>query len=141
MCERELFIDHCRGGELTVAELCRAFGISRKTGYKWLARHHEEGLAGLADRSRARRTQEHAVSGRVLLLILDARSRHPTWGAKKLVPYLARRHPRIESWPALSTVGEVLRRLDHAADPQRQRLHLLPDQVRGRLLLSPGSQR
>jgi transposase InsO family protein len=110
MCERGSFIDHCRRGELTVAELCRSFGISRKTGYKWLTRHHEEGLAGLADRSRARRTQEHAVSDRLVLLILDARSRHPTWGAKKLVPYLARRHPRIRSWPALSTVGEILRR-------------------------------
>ena len=121
MCEREVFMGHCRRGELTVAELCRAFGISRKTGYKWLARHHEGGLAGLADRSRARRTQEHAVSGRGLLLILDARSRHPTWGAKKLVPYLARRHPRIESWPALSTVGEILRR-HGLTRPRRGRL-------------------
>jgi transposase InsO family protein len=110
MGERESFIGAIRRGELTTAELCRAFGISRKTGYKWLARHHENGLAGLADRSRARRTQEHAVSGRIEWLILDARSRHPTWGAKKLVPYLARRHPRIACWPALSTVGEVLRR-------------------------------
>lgn len=110
MCEREEFVDRARGGELTVAELCRAFGVSRKTGYKWLARHHAQGLAGLADRSRARHTQEHAVSDRVMLLILDARSRHPTWGAKKIVPYLERRHPRVERWPALSTVGEILRR-------------------------------
>jgi putative transposase len=120
MRERESFITQVRRGELTVAELCRSFGISRKTGYKWLGRHHEEGLAGLHDRSRARRTQEHAVSDRVLLLILDARGRHPTWGAKKLVPYLARRHPRVQRWPALWTVGEILRRHE-LTRPRRER--------------------
>ena len=68
MTEREAFIVACRRGELGVAEVCRAFEISRKTWYKWLARHHAEGLTGLADRSRARRTQEHEVSGRVVML-------------------------------------------------------------------------
>lgn len=120
MLEREAFVEQARSGELTVAELCRAFGISRKTGYKWLGRHQEQGLVGLADRSRARHTQEHAVSDGVRLLILDARSRHPTWGAKKIVPYLARRHPRVEYWPAFSTVGEILRRHE-LTRPRRER--------------------
>ena len=125
MTEREAFIEACRRGEFGVAEVCRAFEISRKTGYKWLARHHAEGLTGLVDRSRARRTQEHEVSGRVVMLILDARSRHPTWGAKKIVPYLARRHPRVERWPALSTVGEVLRR--HGQTRPRRAHPMRPD--------------
>jgi putative transposase len=110
MSERAALIERWRSGELSASELAAAFGVSRKTVYKWIGRHHEEGLGGLADRSRARHTQEHAVDDRVVELILETRSRHPTWGAKKIVPYLARRHPGVERWPALSTVGEVLRR-------------------------------
>ena len=117
MCEREAFIVKVGEGELTVAQVCRGFGISRKTGYKWLARHHAQGVAGLTDRSRARHTQDHAVADEVVELILEARSRHSTWGAKKLVPYLAKRHPRVKRWPALSTVGEILRR--HTMIPPR----------------------
>ena len=35
-----------------VSELCRRFGVSRKTGYKWLSRYAAEGRAGLVDQSR-----------------------------------------------------------------------------------------
>jgi putative transposase len=128
MSEREAFVVAALGvGRVgvSVGEVCRAFGISRKTGYKWLARHHAEGLAGLGDRSRARRTQEHAVSDEVLLLLLDTRARHPTWGAKKLLPYLQRRHTHIAHWPALSTIGDILRRhgLTKTKSARRARAH------------------
>jgi putative transposase len=128
MSEREAFVVAALGvGRVgvSVGEVCRAFGISRKTGYKWLVRHHAEGLAGLGDRSRARRTQEHAVSDEVLLLLLDTRARHPTWGAKKLLPYLQRRHTHIAHWPALSTIGDILRRhgLTKTKSARRARAH------------------
>ena len=42
-------------GEGPMTALCAAYGISRKTGYKWLGRYREEGLSGLAERSRAPR--------------------------------------------------------------------------------------
>ena len=41
------------GGDISVSELCRHYGISRKTGYKWLHRYRSEGAGGLSDRSRA----------------------------------------------------------------------------------------
>lgn len=118
--EREAFVLACLQEELPVAELCRAFSVSRKTGYKWLARYRANGLAGLHDQSRARHSQEHSVDQKVEGLILDARSHHPTWGAKKLIPYLSRKHPGIDSWPALSTVGQILQR-HHLTNPKRPR--------------------
>ena len=55
MDERMRFIMEHERGDVGMAELCRAQGISRKTGYKWVERYREGGLAGLAERSRAPR--------------------------------------------------------------------------------------
>ena len=49
-----------------VSELCRRFGVSRKTGYKWLSRHRSGGLEGLADRSRRPRTFRVITDSRVV---------------------------------------------------------------------------
>ena len=53
MKERVRFVAEYEWGHYTMTELCERFGISRKTGYKILGRREEEGLAGLAERSRA----------------------------------------------------------------------------------------
>lgn len=51
--ERFRFVEECCADEWSFAELCRRYGVSRKTGYKWLARYQEHGLEGLRDQSRA----------------------------------------------------------------------------------------
>ena len=109
MDEKTRFIAACLEGEEKMAELCRRFAVSRKTGYKWLGRYVEEGPAGLADRSRAPGTHPNAVDAETETLLLAARASHPTWGPLKLLAWLARRHPGRQ-WPALSTVGDLLRR-------------------------------
>ena len=53
MNERMMFIGDYLRKEYTIADLCRAYGISRKTAYKWIHRYEEEGVAGLKERSRA----------------------------------------------------------------------------------------
>lgn len=108
--ERELF---------SMSELCERYGISRVTGYKWLERFEEEGLDGLKDRSRAPIKCPHRTDAEVVGLLADARRRHPHWGPKKLIPWLARRHDR--DWPAPSTAGEILKRLDLVKDRRRRR--------------------
>ena len=55
MDERARFIAAATGGEWSMTALCEEFGISRKTGYKWLERYRERGVAGLEERSRAPR--------------------------------------------------------------------------------------
>jgi len=69
MDEKLLFVQTAQRGVLSMTELCRAFGVSRKTGYKWLDRFEAEGAAGLEERTRdragGRESCLHTFSGRV----------------------------------------------------------------------------
>ena len=116
--ERMMFVSRVRNGE-RVSELCREYGISRKTGYKLLERYKNSGLAGLEDKSRARLTVRHRTSTEMEELLIEARRSHPTWGARKLFAWLSQRRPELRV-PAISTISRVLRRHD-LVQPKRQR--------------------
>jgi transposase len=118
MDQRLLFIADARRGTLSTVELCDRFGISRKTGYKWIQRYREDGAQGLKDHSRRPRSCPHATPSDTLALLLEARRHHPTWGAKKLLRILSRKHPAWE-WPARSTVCDLLKR--HGLVPKTRR--------------------
>jgi len=118
MPERIMFMVEYFKHEHSLSELCRQFGVSRKTGYKWIARVEEQGEAGLAERSRAPHHCPHALSDQVAAAILDARAAHPTWGPRKLRAWLERQRPQ-GPWPAPSTMGELLRR--HGLSVRRRR--------------------
>jgi transposase InsO family protein len=107
--ERMKFVLEVQQGDRTVAQACRVAGVSRKTGYKWLARFEAGGVPALQDRSRAPRTHPHAVPLEIQAMLLEARRLHPDWGAVTLLEWLSRRHPRQE-FPAPSTVSELLKR-------------------------------
>jgi putative transposase len=98
-----LVLDFCKG-EMSIAELCRQYGVSRKTGYKWIARYEAEGLAGLEDRSHAPNECPHRISESVRYQVLAVRRAHPTWGPRKVRAWLEDRAPR-RYWPAASTIG------------------------------------
>jgi putative transposase len=108
MDQRMEFVATIRGGHLTMAEACRRFGISRKTGYKWRDRYKDEGSSGLEDRSRAPQAHPHAVSDQVVARLLEARRAHPHWGARTILGWLERRD--VPDLPAASTVTEVFKR-------------------------------
>ena len=116
---REEFVDQAMSGRHPVAALCNAYGISEKTGHKWLNRFKEEGRPGLSDRSRAPHESPNKISGEVRRQILALREEHPTWGPKKLRVVLRRRLPE-KHWPAASSIGELLRR-EGCVQPQRRR--------------------
>src|SRR5882672_9451108 len=80
-------------GEASMSELCRHFGISRKTGYQVLARWRSEGVLGLADRSHAPHRMPHASSKCVREALVALRRVQPTWGPKKLKLRLELDHP------------------------------------------------
>ena len=107
--ERFRFIEELRRGELSFAEICREFGVSRKTGYKWEQRYDAGGWEGLRDRSRASLDHPNQVSAEVVREVLRARQAHPTWGPVKLRAWLERDSPSL-GWPAPSTIGEMLQR-------------------------------
>jgi len=124
MDERMRFIVEHQRGEEGVAELCRRAGISRKTGYKWLARHREGGPGGLEARSSAPHRRPNGVAPEVVERVLAARAAHPTWGPKKLVAWLGKREPAL-SLPAPSTVGVLLQRSGLIVQ-RRRRAHATP---------------
>lgn len=96
--------------EDTMRQLCRAWQISRQTGYKWWRRYREGGLAALQEQSRAPKRCPHALSLIWIQRIESLRRKHPRWGPKKLKAALRRAHPRSRL-PATSTIGLSLRRL------------------------------
>lgn len=106
--ERMVFISRLQDGE-RMSELCREFGISRKTGYKLLARFTDHGPAGLYDQSRARHTVRHRVSAELEALLVEARDKHPSWGARKLHAWLRTHVPGLHV-PAIGTISRVLKR-------------------------------
>jgi putative transposase len=107
--ERQKFVKALMTKRLTMTEACRQFGISRKTGYKVMARHAELGMAGLADASRAPKTHPNQSPPEVEGAILRVRKAHPTWGSKKILATLDREQPD-ECWPARSTIDAILQR-------------------------------
>ena len=108
--ERQRFIeDWLAGGRENIAALCRLYEISRKTGYKWLERFREGGLAALGDRSHAAHQQPRRIAEQLERRLVEARRSHPSWGPKKLRAWLERGEPET-AWPAASTIGEALKR-------------------------------
>lgn len=109
MDQRTQFIaDHLRD-TWPITELCERYGVSRKTGYKWIERYLRSGPAGLEEHSRRPHRSPNQTADEIVAAILDARHRHPSWGGKKLLALLHRRHPR---WllPGRSTACDILRR-------------------------------
>jgi putative transposase len=107
--ERMRFVMAAVENEEAFAGLCRRFGVSRKTGYKWLERYDEEGVGGLADRSRAPLHHPQAMTERIAAQCIAVRQAHPTWGPVKVRSWLEEHRPRTR-WPAASTIGELLDR-------------------------------
>ena len=109
MSERVKFIAAYLEYDACFADLCRDFGVSRKTGYKWLRRYEADGAAALEDRRRAPHTHPNAIAEDIVEAILSLRRRHPRWGPRKLLVLLRRQRSRIVL-PAASTVGDILKR-------------------------------
>jgi len=126
--QRERFIHDHRVALYTMVELCARYGISRKTGYKWLARFEAGGRQGLQARSRAPQHCPHRISPEVAALICEGRRQHPSWGPAKLLAWLRPRHPGV-AWPAVSTAGDLLARRGLVTHRRRRRHYLHPGVV------------
>ena len=126
MDERLQFILDAHSDRLTMTELCARYGVSRRIGYKWLARFAEDGKRGLLDRSRAAHVCPHKTRPVLAELLCEFRRTHPDWGARKLLKVLRGRHPEIEDWPAASTAAELLARRGLVRQRRRRRPHQHP---------------
>jgi len=106
--ERLRFIEEWNSEDWTMAELCRFYGVTRKTGYKWVERYEVSGWEGLRDQSRAPHQQAQAIEGKMEDLVIATRERHPFWGARKIRAYLER-EGGAGRVPAASTIGSILK--------------------------------
>lgn len=122
MDQRTQFIADYLRDTLTVTELCQLYGISRKTAYKWIDRYLRHGPAGLEERSRRPRHSPNETAPEIVAAFLEARRRHPSWGAKKLLTLVHKRHPRWDL-PGRSTVCDILSR-NGMVPKKRQRRRL-----------------
>lgn len=120
MDERVRFITEVNKAQVSFAALCRSFGISRKTGYKWCDRYEEFGPAGLEERPPIARHCPHKTADELVAALIELRKDHPTWGPKKL-------KARLEALgtkdvPAASTIGDMLKR-HGLVRPRRRRVY------------------
>jgi putative transposase len=102
---------------LSMTARCELYGVSRTTGYQWSDRYLTHGPQGLEARSRRPTTAPRYTPAHVVAAILDARRRHPSWGAKQLVSILSTRQLHWP-WPARSTVCDILSR--HGLVPKKR---------------------
>src|SRR5262245_59294450 len=107
--ERMKFMLAYTAGEASMAELCRSYGVSRKTAYKWWRRYCATGVEGLKDQKSRPRSSPRQTPEKVEVVIVELRGAYPSWGPRKLQVALKAKWPRL-SIPAASTIGEVLRR-------------------------------
>lgn len=114
------FVHEYEVGVSAMTELCAAYGISRKTGYQWVARYEAGGPTALLEQSRRPHHSPRATDPAIVHRLVAARRAHPTWSARKLVAVLARREPDVP-WPKRSTGCELLRR--HRLIRVRRRRH------------------
>lgn len=106
---RVRFVEDFASCLYNMTELCERHEISRKTGYKWATRYGKQGIEGLKDLSRAPHHRPAQTATQVAQRLVELRRKHPTWGPKKLAAWLKKHEPE-QACPALSTIGEILKR-------------------------------
>jgi transposase InsO family protein len=120
---RQEFIEAWTRYTGTFIDHCERFGVTRQTGYDWLDKVHLGGFDALATKSSAPLSRPHTTPARIAEHVIAARKLHPTWGPRKLGPWLLTRHPELEL-PAASTMGEILKRAGLV--PKRRRRQRMP---------------
>ncbi|MFN8669101.1 MAG: IS481 family transposase [Gemmatimonadaceae bacterium] len=101
------FVAEALRGKRPIVAVCAAYGISEKTGQKWLARFRALGLPGLAERAHTPATCPHRTPAPQREALLACRRAHPTWGARKLRAACQAAAPAL-AWPAASTITTFL---------------------------------
>ena len=106
--------------------LCSSYGISPKTGYKWLNRFLSGGFNNLEDKSRAPHTIPHRTPDEICDLIIKTKLAHINWGPKKVLDNIKQHHPTL-ILPADSTAGEILKK-EGLVKKRKKRHHVSADE-------------
>jgi putative transposase len=126
MSERLEFVKACLDRSEHIVRICDRFGISEKTGQKWLKRFREGGPDALDDRSHAPLTHQGKIAPDVRDRIIALKKKYPLYGPEKIHDWLVIHEPREPGlrWPAVSSIGQLLKR-SGLVRPKRRRHMLL----------------
>lgn len=106
--ERLKFFNEWKKNRYSMTELCNRYGISRKTGYKFISRICEEGITAKRDRSRARLTHPNITKRDIIDDVLEIKNKHIHWGPAKIRDYLKINTTNLVI-PAVSTLSNILK--------------------------------
>jgi transposase InsO family protein len=120
MSERHEFVLLASQKEANIRRLCRRFGISSRTGYKWLHRFNDKGIAGLADRTRRPHHSPARTSAAVEKKVLAVQRKYREWGGRKLEQRML--DLGQQSVPSANTITAILRR-HQLLDPRESVKH------------------
>ncbi len=108
----------------TMKALCAEFGVSPKTGFKWVGRFEARGREGLRDLSKVAHHLAHKTPEEVEDMLVALKLEFPNWGPKKQLDLMREHFPQLPR-PAVSTAGEILKRYGLVKPcPQRRRKEL-----------------
>src|ERR1700730_1400211 len=107
--ERKKFVTEATNPhrKFSFVTLCEQYNVSPKTGYKWLARFHENGENGLSDKSSARHTHLNKITTDVEECIIYIRKLYPSWGPKKILAELKHNFGHLKP-PSEGSIGTIL---------------------------------
>lgn len=106
--ERTSFVYRALADNEIFSELCAEFGISRRTGYKWVRRYQEEGVRGLQDRSSKPANSRNSLGEDVIIQTVTLKHNHMTWGPKKLREIMKRNLGDLA--PSVSSINRILKK-------------------------------
>lgn len=124
MDQKTLFIAGYLQGDKMFAELCRLYGISRKTGYKWISRYEQDGFKGLDELSRKPHSCPHRTPYTIRKEIIELRQRRIKPGPKKIQSMLLKRHSEPEI-PSKTTIYNILN-AEGLVEKRKLRRHIPP---------------
>ena len=122
MTERQEFLALALLEGSNISSLSDRFGVSRKTGYKWIRRAREGYPGSLEDRFRRPHSYPTRTSSREERAVLSVRSKHPSWGGRKIRQVLLRGRTNEDAVPSASTITAILRRHGQI-DPAESQKH------------------
>lgn len=109
MNERLKFVADNLEQDQSISELCRHYGISRPTAYKWIERYDQFGPEGLLEKGCAPKHHPNQTPADIEAKLVALKNKYRKWGPRKLLTRLKKKEPHV-SWPALSTAGAILKR-------------------------------
>ena len=119
MSQREEFLKKLQGTKISISSLCREFGISRPTAYKWKKRFGEQSLFGLKDRSKAPHRSPTKTAESMTHLVLSIRDQHTFWGGEKIRRHLI--NQGFTEMPSSKTINRILKRYGRITEEESEK--------------------